>query len=54
MKPVKVGSVVAFNELPDAVWFEVLSIDGFNLTIREHGTDYATQVIDKGYVKQVS
>ncbi|QWY83626.1 hypothetical protein [Rhizobium phage RHph_X2_26] len=50
---IEVGSIVAFNTLPDAVWFDVLSIDGFTLTIREHGTNYAKQSMDKSFVKQV-
>lgn len=50
----KVGSKVAFNMLPDAVWFDVLEINGVLLTVRESGTDYATQVIDKCAVKQMN
>jgi hypothetical protein len=49
----KVGDVVAFNMLPDAAWFDVLAINGFIMTVREHGTDYAEQRIDKGGVKQI-
>ena len=52
-KTIKVGDVVAFNTLPDAVWFDVLKVDGFRLTVREHGTDYRTQQIDKSTVKQI-
>lgn len=50
---IEVGNFVAFNTLTDATWFEVLAIDGFILTIREAGTDYATQTMDKSLVKQV-
>jgi len=50
---IEVGSIVAFNTLDDAVWFDVLQIDGFTLTIREHGTNYAKQTMDKSCVKQV-
>lgn len=50
---VEVGSVVAFNTLEDAAWFDVLEIDGFTLTLREHGTNYAKQYMDKSLVKQV-
>lgn len=50
---IKVGSKVAFNTLSDATWFEVVAINGFTLTVREAGTDYATQTIDKSLVKQV-
>ena len=49
----KVGDVVAFNMLPDAAWFDVLEINGFIMTVREHDTDYAVQHIDKGGVKQI-
>lgn len=52
-KEIKVGSQVAFNTLPDAVWFDVLEINGFLLVIREHATNYATQTMDKSLVKQV-
>ena len=50
---IKVGSEVAFNTLPDAAWFEVLEINGFQLTLREAGTDYAAQFGDTSSVKQV-
>jgi hypothetical protein len=53
MKKVEVGSVVAFNKLADATWFDVVSKDGFNIEVREHGTDYATQRSDTSLVKQV-
>ena len=49
----KVGQQVAFNKLADATWFDVIAIDGFNLTVREVETDYAPQHIDKSAVKQV-
>ena len=52
-KNIKVGSVVAFNTLPDATWFDVVEVEGFTLTVREHGTDYAKQWIDRSLVKQV-
>ena len=50
---IKVGSQVAFNKLDDAVWFDVLEIDGMLIVIREHGTEYAKQVMDKSLVVQV-
>jgi hypothetical protein len=50
---IKVGSEVAFNMLDDATWFKVEAIDGFNLTVREVGTEYAPQHIDKCAVKRV-
>lgn len=52
MKEIKVGSKVAFNTLPDAIWFEVVSISGFILAVRE-GPNYAIQTIYKSLVKQV-
>jgi len=50
---IEVGAQVAFNNLDDAVWFDVLEVNGYVLTIREHGSDYAKQFMDKGLVKQV-
>lgn len=53
-KEVKVGSIVAFNALPTATWFDVLAIEGhFVMTVREHGTNYAEQHMDKSLVKQI-
>jgi uncharacterized protein YtpQ (UPF0354 family) len=51
-KDIKVGSIIALNTLPDAVWFDVVKINGFVLTIREHDTNYAEQITDKSLVKQ--
>ncbi len=48
-----VGSQVAFNKLADAVWFDVLEIKGPLLIVREQGTNYASQTIDKCFVQQV-
>lgn len=53
MKKIVPGSIVAFNTLPDPVWFDVLSIDGFSIIVREHNTTYAPQTSDKSLVKQV-
>lgn len=53
-KEIVIGSVVAFNNLEDTTWFDVLEIHGFNLIIREHGKpDHAEQVMDKCYVAQI-
>lgn len=49
----KVGQKVAFNTLPDAVWFDVLEIDGFLMKIRETNTNYAPQYMDTSAVAQV-
>lgn len=49
----KIGDIVAFNTLADAVWFDVLAIDRFVLTIREHNKpNYASQWADRSMVKQ--
>lgn len=53
MKAVVVGSVVAFNELADAEWFDVLEKTGDAITIREHGTNYREQYFYASCVKQV-
>lgn len=55
MLPLKVGCLVAFNELDNATWFEVLEINGYRMAIREyHETlKFSTQVFDKSFVKQV-
>lgn len=46
------GQQVAFNKLPDAVWFEVIRVDGFLLTCRE-APGYTEQVIDISLVAQI-
>lgn len=53
MKPVEVGSVVAFNNLPDAAWFDVIAKDRDAIVVREHGTNYAPQDAYASMVKQV-
>jgi len=50
---VTVGCEVAFNTLDDAVWFEVLAVNGFQIIVREAGTDYAPHYSDVSLVKQV-
>lgn len=51
---IEVGKQVAFNNLPDAVWFDVIAVDGFNMRIREIGCpDHAEQHADTSMVKQV-
>lgn len=52
MKEIKVGCWVAFNTLPDAVWFEVVAISGFILGVRE-APGHFIQTIDKSLVQQV-
>lgn len=53
-KTIEIGNKVAFNTLPDATWFDVVAVNGFTLTVRETGTDYAVQVIDRCAVKAVT
>lgn len=51
-----VGDVVAFNRLPDAAWFDVVSVDGFRMIVKEHspeGIDYVDQRSDTSLVKQI-
>jgi hypothetical protein len=52
MTALKPGDLVAFNRLSDATWFEVLTIDGYAMTVREAGTDDAAQRSDTSLVKQ--
>lgn len=49
---IEVGNWVAFNVLADATWYEVIAIDGFNLTVRE-GEKYAAGTVDRTLVKRV-
>lgn len=55
MLPLKVGCLVAVNDLKDTVWFELLEIDGNHILIREyHETiKYKPQNFDKSLIKQV-
>lgn len=50
---IKTGSIVAFSKQPDAVWFDVISIDGFTIMVREHGTSNRVQQSDTSLIKQV-
>ena len=50
---VSVGQEVAFNNLDDATWFAVEEINGFVLTVRKSGTNFASQRIDVCAVKRV-
>lgn len=49
---VKAGAVVALNMLEDAVWFDVLEVNGHLLTVRQQGSS-VKQTIDVCMVKQV-
>lgn len=57
MKKIKVGMFVAFNTLADAVWFEVMKVDGFRMEVRQEGVvdgrHYASHESDTSLVKQV-
>lgn len=48
-----VSDVVTVSASPDATRWEVVTIDGLNLTIREHGTNHATQQFPKDCVYDV-
>ncbi len=54
---VAAGDVVAFNTLPDAVWFDVMRRDGFTIHVRQHGLtptgkQWSEQTSDVSLVKQ--
>lgn len=54
----KKGSVVAFSENANPAWFDVLKVDGKELTVRQqgeapHGAEYAEDVTDVSLVRQV-
>ena len=50
--PIEVKDLVAFNSLDDAVWFEVLDLDGHTMLIREAGTDYRPTWQDTSLIVQ--
>jgi hypothetical protein len=52
-RAVKVGDVVAFNNLRDAVWWDVLKVHRVLMLVREHGTCYAPQLMDQSLVKKI-
>jgi hypothetical protein len=52
---VTTGSVVSFSKSENETWFKVVGTHGeFGLEVREEGTDYASQFIDRSYVEQVN
>lgn len=53
MKKINVGDLVAFNELSDATWFEVLGIQGTLILVREYSTDYASQYSDTSLIRKI-
>lgn len=50
---VKKGSVVAFSTLPSATWYVVVKRDGFEIAVREEGTNNPVAYSDVSLVKQV-
>jgi len=53
MKKVEVGDIVVFNNLPNGVRYDVLTVDGFCMTVRECGTDYKVQHSDTSLVAKI-
>ena len=53
MRKVKVGDIVVFNELPTAVKYDVLEVEGFCMKVREHGTDYRIEPSDTSLVAKI-
>ena len=49
---IKVGDRVALSSGEDAVWWDVLEVEGFQLTIRETGTENRPQYTDTCFVKR--
>ncbi len=52
-----VGDLVALNTLLDAQWFEVLSVSGYFIGIRQPRdpgmiVEYAAQIVDRSLIKQ--
>lgn len=50
---IKPGDIVTFNDLDDAVRFDVVSRDSYLLVVREHGTEYRTEVMDVSCVHRI-
>ena len=54
MSKVEIGSVVVFNNLPNAARFEVVErLDNFRVSVREENTDYRSQVVDESMIAKV-
>ncbi|MDH2088544.1 hypothetical protein N5K21_07390 [Rhizobium pusense] len=54
VEEVTTGSVVAFSKAADATWFEVIRTHGdHGLEVREVGSEYQTQLLDRCYVAQI-
>jgi hypothetical protein len=47
LSSIKAGDVITLRSSKDARRWDVLAIDGMDLTIREHGTNYGTQSFPK-------
>lgn len=53
-KQIVPGTQVAFNLLSDAVWFDVIEVNGFRLTLKEAGRpNDREQYMDISVVAQV-
>jgi hypothetical protein len=50
---VKSGDVVVFNDLPNAVKYDVLEVNGFCMKVREFGTDYRIEQSDTSLVAKI-
>lgn len=50
---IKVGDIVTVNKSSDATLWEVISIDGPDLMIKEHGRNYAPQLFPRSCVYDV-
>ena len=55
MRNVKVGDVVVFNNLPNAVKYDVLDIhkNGFCMKVREHGTSHRIECSNTSLVAKI-
>jgi hypothetical protein len=53
MKKIEVGDIVVFNNLADAVKYDVLAVDGFCIKVREHGTNYRIECSDTSLVAKI-
>ena len=55
MTKVKVGDIVVFNNLSDAVKYDVLDVheNGFCIKVREHGTNYSIECSDTSLVAKI-
>jgi hypothetical protein len=50
---VRKGDVVVFNGLKDATKFEVLDAKGFEVCVKQAGTDYCPQYVDLDQIHSI-